>query len=157
MSSEKLAVSKIRWGTVIDHIPAGYALKVLSILGIQGNEGYRVAVIMNVESSKLGRKDIVKVEERELRPDEVNRIALIAPTATINIIRDYEVYKKLKVEIPEVIEEILKCGNPTCITNQPREPVKPRFKLVCRAPVKLQCVYCGRYIERGEIEKQLTR
>lgn len=157
MDSEKLTVSKIRWGTVIDHIPAGYALKVLRILGIDGSEGYRVAVLMNVDSLKLKRKDIVKVEERELKPDEVNRIALIAPTATINIIRNYEVAVKLKVEIPEFIEEILKCGNPTCITNQPREPVKAKFKLVSREPVKLQCLYCGRYLEREDIEKQLIR
>ena len=155
-SEEKLTVSKIRYGTVIDHIPAGYALNVLRILGIRGSEGYRVAVVMNVDSMKLGKKDIVKIEGRELEPEEVNKIALIAPTATINIVRDYKVEVKMKVKLPDEIEGIIRCSNPNCITNSPREPIKARFRLVRRHPVRLQCMYCGRYLERDEIAKQLT-
>ena len=154
-TSRELIVSKIRNGTVIDHIPAGTALQVLNILGITGREGYRVALVMNVESSKLGRKDIVKVENRELKPEEVNKIALIAPTATINIIKDYRVVRKVKVKLQDVIEGIIKCPNPNCISNLPREPIKPKFRVVCRNPIKLKCVYCGRYITGDDIARQL--
>ena len=157
MTEEKLSVSKIKWGTVIDHIPAGNALNVLKILNIKGDEGFRVAIIMNVDSLKLGRKDIVKVEGRELNPEEVNKIALIAPTATINIVRDYKVIVKFKVKLPEIIEDIVKCNNPNCITNSEREPIKPMFKLVSSDPVKLQCLYCGRYLTRDDIARQFTR
>ena len=106
VADSELLVRKIREGTVIDHIPAGRALAVLRILGITGREGLRVAVVMNVESRKLGRKDIVKVEGRLLKPHEVDVVALIAPTATINIIRDYKVIEKRKVRLPRLIEEV---------------------------------------------------
>ena len=155
MGSESLLVRKIREGTVIDHIPAGRALAVLKILGISGEEGLRVAVVMNVESRKLGRKDIVKIENRHLRPEEVNKIALIAPSATINIVKDYEVVEKKRVELPSLIENILRCPNPTCITRKPREPVKPRFRVLSRSPLRLQCVYCGTMLTEKEIVEQL--
>lgn len=155
MGSESLLVRKIRDGTVIDHIPAGRALAVLKILGISGEEGLRVAVVMNVESRKLGRKDIVKIENRHLRPEEVNKIALIAPSATINIVKDYEVVEKKRVELPSLIENILRCPNPTCITRKPREPVKPRFRVLSRSPLRLQCIYCGTILTEKEIVEQL--
>jgi len=151
---KELLVRKIENGTVIDHIPAGNALNVLKILGIQGSEGLRIAIVMNVESKKLGRKDIVKIENRELHPEEVNMIALIAPTATINIIRSYSVVKKVKVKLPETIENIVKCSNPNCITNQTREYAKPKFKVVSKEPLILQCVYCERFTFKEDIIKQ---
>lgn len=154
--SERLLVRKIKDGTVIDHIPAGHALYVLDILGITGKEGLRVAVVMNVDSRKLGKKDIVKIEKLELKPEDVNKIALIAPTATINIIRNYEVVSKSKVKIPEVIEDLLNCINPRCITNQPREPVRPLFKVLSTSPLKIQCIYCGYIMNQEEILRQLT-
>ncbi|NOZ89239.1 MAG: aspartate carbamoyltransferase regulatory subunit [Crenarchaeota archaeon] len=156
MSGRQLLVERIRDGTVIDHIPAGRALIVLRILGITGREGLRVAVVMNVESRKLGRKDIVKIENRHLSPEEVNKIALVAPTATINIVRGYEVVEKRKVELPETLENVLRCTNPTCITRKPREPVKPRFRLVSRRPVRLQCIYCGSIIDERDVLEQLV-
>lgn len=154
---EELLVRKIRSGTVIDHISAGNALNVLKILGIKGSEGYRVAIVMNVESKKLGLKDIVKVEGRELAPKEVNMIALIAPKATINIIRDYKVVKKVRVKLPKIIDGIVKCSNPNCITNRPREYVKPRFKVVSEEPLILQCLYCERYTTKEDIVKQFKQ
>ncbi|QOJ79163.1 aspartate carbamoyltransferase regulatory subunit [Infirmifilum lucidum] len=139
---DRLIVRKIKDGTVIDHIPAGRALDVLKILGISGKEGMTVALVMNVESRKLGRKDIVKIENRFLKPEEVDKIALIAPTATINIVRDYEVVEKRRVVVPDEIVGILKCVNPLCISNSPREPVVPRIAVVSRQPLKLRCTYC---------------
>ena len=149
--SRELLVTKIRDGTVIDHIPAGRALAVLRILGISGREGLRVALVMNVDAKKLGRKDIIKIEGRELTPEEVNIISAVAPTATINIIRNFEVVRKFKVSPPEVVRGRFKCKNPTCITNAPREPVTPVFRLVRREPPLFVCEYCGRYHELGDL------
>lgn len=154
--SKELVVRKIEKGTVIDHIPSGQALNVLRILGIRGGEGYRVAIVMNVESKKIGMKDIVKVEGKEISLDEVNKIALIAPTATINIIRDYQVVKKEKVELPSVIVNIVRCTNPNCVTNQPREPVTPRFKLTRRNPLLMACEYCGHYMTSQDVLSQFA-
>ncbi len=142
----ELVVKKIRQGTVIDHIPAGKALQVLRVLGVDVVDGQHVvALVMNVESSKLGRKDIVKIEGMELSREETGIIALIAPTATINIIRDFQVVEKYKVSLPPMVVGRFKCSNPICITNMPREPVKSRFVLVRESPPILSCDYCGRY------------
>ena len=150
-----LTVSKIMRGTVIDHIPAGRGIDVLRVLGITGREGYRIAVLMNVESKKLGRKDIVKIENRFLEPHEVNIIALIAPNATINIVENYEVKRKYRAEIPQEIEGLLRCPNPTCITRQSREPITSRFRRISTNPLRLQCVYCGTIVEEKEIPEYL--
>ena len=152
--SEELVVRKIKDGTVIDHIPAGQALNVLRIMGIKGFEGNRIAIVMNVESRKIGKKDIVKIENREIAPEEINKIALIAPNATINIIRDYKVIKKEKVVLPEKIKNIVKCINPTCITNQERESIVSSFRLVSKNPIILLCEYCERYLLQEDIIKQ---
>ncbi len=83
----ELYVKKIKNGTVIDHISAGYALDVLKILNIKGKESNTVGVVMNVQSKNIEKKDMVKIEGRELKPEEVDKIALISTNATINIIR----------------------------------------------------------------------
>lgn len=150
---EELYVRKIERGTVIDHITAGHAFSVLKILGINGRGGHVVTVAMNVPSRKHGRKDIVKVESRELKPDEVDKIALIAPKATINIIRDFEVVEKKKVELPREIRNIVRCSNPSCVSNA-KEPVEPSFAVESVEPLRLRCHYCNRVMERGDILEQ---
>jgi aspartate carbamoyltransferase regulatory subunit len=137
----ELRVKPIRNGTVIDHIAGGQALNVLKILGIAGATDATVSVVMNVESGKLGKKDIVKVEDRELLEEEVNRIALIAPAATINIIRDYEVVEKRRVDLPEEIVGVVRCQNPSCISNT-TEPIRSRMLVKAKNPVLLRCTYC---------------
>lgn len=139
---KELKIPLIKDGTVIDHITAGNAVKVLHILGIPKTTSSVVSVAMNV-NSKMGKKDIVKVENRELDPQEVDKIALIAPKATINIIRDYKVAKKHKVELPDEVIGIVSCSNPTCVSNA-KEPVKSRFKVVCKDPPRIKCYYCER-------------
>ncbi len=139
---KELKVPRIKDGTVIDHITAGNAVKVLHILGIPKGTSSIVSVAMNVKS-KLGKKDIVKVENRELDPHEVDKIALIAPKATINFIRDYEVTKKYKVKLPDEIVGIVSCSNPTCVSNA-KEPVKSRFKVITKDPPRIKCYYCER-------------
>jgi len=153
---QQLRVRKIKEGTVIDHIPAGKALLVLKILNITGEEGVVIAVVMNVESRKLGKKDIVKIEGRFLRMEELNKISLIAPTATINIIKDFKVYSKQRVSIPEKIKGILKCSNPSCITNQDREPVESSFTIISKTPLKVKCDYCDQIMVQKDIVLQLT-
>ena len=139
---KELKVQPIKNGTVIDHITAGNAVKVLHILGIPKISSYIVSVAMNV-NSKYGKKDIVKVENRELDAHEVNKIALIAPKATINIIRDYEVAEKHRVQIPDEVIGIIRCSNPTCVSNS-REPVKSRFIVLKKDPIQIKCYYCER-------------
>ncbi|MXV64225.1 aspartate carbamoyltransferase regulatory subunit [Natronorubrum sp. JWXQ-INN-674] len=141
----ELRVSKIRSGTVIDHVRGGQALNVLAILGIDGSDGEEVSVGMNVPSDRLARKDIVKVEGRELSQDEVDVLSLIAPDATINIVRDYEVIEKHRVERPGAVEGVLSCPNPGCITTG-GEPVVSRFEVLDDG---VRCAYCETIVRRG--------
>jgi len=154
-SRKELILRKIKDGTIIDHIPAGQALNLLKLMGITGREGFTVALVMNVESKKLGKKDIIKVEGLELKPDDTDKVALIAPMATINVVKDYEVVEKRKAVPPERVEGVLKCKNPNCITNKPNEPVKSRFRTVNFNPPKLVCEYCGYVMTYEDIVKQL--
>jgi aspartate carbamoyltransferase regulatory subunit len=137
-ADRELRVSKIRSGTVIDHIAAGQALNVLAILGIDGSGGEEVSVGMNVPSDRLGRKDIVKVEGRELSPAEVDVLSLIAPAATINIVREFDVIEKSRVERPDVVTGILSCPNANCISTE-GEPVESRFEVLDDG---VRCAYC---------------
>jgi len=139
---KELKVTPIKSGTVIDHITAGSAVKVLHILKIPESTSSVVSVAINV-NSKIGKKDIVKIENRELDPKEVDKIALIAPKATINIIRDFEVVKKQKVQLPDQIVGLVKCSNPTCVSNA-REPVESRFHVISKDPPRIRCYYCER-------------
>ena len=140
--AQELKVQPIRNGTVIDHITAGRAITVLRILGMP-RPGWTstITAAMNVPSSR-GRKDILKIEDRELDPTEVNKISLIAPNATINIVREYEVIRKERVELPEKVSGLVKCPNQNCVTNS--EPIKSQFLVVSREPMRLRCGYCDR-------------
>ena len=133
-----LLISPIQNGTVIDHISGGEALNVLKIIGITGATTESISVATNVKSSKIGRKDIVKIENRELRKEEVDRIALIAPHATISIIRNFDVYEKKGVEIPAFLIGVVRCPNPGCISST-NEPVPSKFEVL---PKGLHCLYC---------------
>ncbi len=152
-SIEELRVRKIRNGTVIDHLPQHSSLDVLKILGITGKEGNVLSIAMNVPSKRLGRKDIVKVEDRELNSQEVNKIALIAPRATINIVRDYKVMEKRRVVLPDAIKGFPKCANPACISNS-NEPVQPTFYVERKEPLRIRCHYCSYIMEKGDVLQQ---
>lgn len=154
MSVRELIVSKIKDGTVIDHIPSGRALDVLKVLRISGSENFRIAIVMNVESSKLNRKDIVKIEGRFLSKDETDIIALIAPTATINIIKNFEVVEKRKVSTPRVISGLIKCPNVTCITKQ--EGIETTFE-VLSAGLRARCIYCNTELSYPEFVELILK
>lgn len=153
MMQEEIRVKRIKNGTVIDHISSGQALNVLKIIGIAKEyPKTTVTVAMNVPSSKMGAKDIVKVEGRELKAQEVDKIALIAPEATINIIREYEVVEKKMVKIPDRVEGVLRCANLNCITQS--EEIATKFVVEEKAPIKLRCIYCEREMSEPDIVRQ---
>lgn len=135
----KLKVSAIKEGTVIDHIPAQNLFKVITILGLDKIEN-QITFGTNLESERLGSKAIIKVSDKFFENNEINKIALIAPHAKLNIIKDYEVVEKKIVETPEEIRGIVKCFNPKCITNH--ESITTYFKVEGTLPIALKCRYC---------------
>ena len=154
MKKEQLTVGRIQKGTVVDRIPNGRAVHIMRIIGIKNNYPSIVSIAMNVPSKKLGKKDIVKVEDKELKQEETDKIALIAPQAKINIIRDGKVVQKKDVKLPKEIEGVIKCANPNCITNQ-GEPVKTRFKVEKESPIELRCYFCERKMNQEKVEEAL--
>ena len=144
----KLKVSAIKEGTVIDHIPAKNLFKVISILGLDRIEN-QITFGTNLESSKLGRKAIIKVSDKFFEDKDINKISLIAPHAKLNIIRDYEVVEKGVVETPETIKGIVKCFNPKCITNNER--ITTSFSVVEKEPMTLKCRYCEKITTEDQI------
>jgi aspartate carbamoyltransferase regulatory subunit len=144
---KEMKVPPIENGTAIDHIPAGNALKVLKIMGLaSGDPQCTVTVLIRARSKKAKWKDIVKVEGRELKQREVNQIALVAPKATINIIRNFEVVKKFTPDLPGEVKGIVRCPNPSCISNL-SEPIETSFTVEEKDPIKLRCHYCDRVVE----------
>jgi aspartate carbamoyltransferase regulatory subunit len=150
MSEEQLLVRRIKDGTVIDHIDPGMALIVLKALNITGREGNVITVALNVPSSKLETKDIIKVENKFLESQETNKLALLAPKATVNIIRDYKVIEKRKVELPDAFIGIFRCSNPRCVTNS-KEEIKPMIDVIDKSQPTLRCRYCARILTVNEL------
>lgn len=149
MKNEKVyKVYAIEDGTVIDHIPCMKALKVIDILGLE-NQGI-ITIGINFSSQKLGKKDIIKIENKYLKKEETDKISLIAPTATINIIRDGKLREKRKIEMPYEYINIVKCLNPNCITS--KSDVPTRFKIVKKDPLILRCHYCERIVRSADVE-----
>ena len=148
-NKKSLAVAALRNGTVIDHIPESTLFKAVRILGIE-NLQTAVTIGNNLESSKLGKKGIIKVSDVEFDENTLNRIAIVAPKAKINIIRDYEVTEKREVVLPDRILGIVKCPNPKCITNN--EPMPTLFHVVDKDDCVIKCHYCEKEQKREEIE-----
>jgi aspartate carbamoyltransferase regulatory subunit len=144
-----LVVSAIKEGTVIDHIPAKDLFKVISILGLDHIENY-ITFGTNLESKKLGKKAIIKLSQIFFRQEDINRIALVAPQAKLNIIKDYKVVEKMVVEVPDEITGIAKCVNPMCITNN--EHVTTRFYVINKTDVSLKCHYCEKITDRDNLD-----
>jgi len=150
MTKDKiLEVSAIMDGTVIDHIPADSLFQVISILRLEKFDGM-ITFGTNLESKKLGKKGIIKVSGVFFKDKDINRIALIAPEAKLNIIKNYSVVEKKLVEIPDEIIGIVKCVNPQCITNHER--VATRFLVLEKKKLKLRCQYCEKMTYRENME-----
>ncbi|MFH2106647.1 MAG: aspartate carbamoyltransferase regulatory subunit [Candidatus Micrarchaeota archaeon] len=143
-----LNVDTIDNGTVIDHIKSGKGKKVLEILGITEDYQHRVALVMNVTSKRLGKKDIVKIEGKKVSDPTANLICLISPDSTINQIENGKVVSKYNVKMPSSLTGVGKCANPNCITNS--ENVKTSFT---RKDNMLFCTFCERLFKAEELAK----
>ena len=146
---KQLLVSALKNGTVIDHIPAENLFSVISILGLDKIQN-QITFGTNLESHKLGTKAIIKISEKYFEEDDINRIALVAPNAKLNIIKDYQVVEKKNIELPKVISGIVKCFNPNCITNH--ISMVTNFYSLSEKPVKLKCHYCEKITDQENLE-----
>jgi aspartate carbamoyltransferase regulatory subunit len=145
---KELKVSAIENGTVIDHIPADKVFQVIKILNL--NDAQNQVLIGNyLDSQKMGKKGIIKLSNKFFRSDEINKIALVAPLATLIVIRDFVVIEKKQVQVPDIAENIVRCFNPNCITNN--EEVPTRFTVIDKNELKLRCHYCEKITARDNI------
>lgn len=141
-------VSAIKDGTVIDHIPSSAVFKVISILNLDKISDKMITIGANFESKKLSSKGIIKVSDIYFDRQEIDKISLIAPQAKISIIKEYEVIKKVVVEVPDEISGIVKCMNPNCITNH--ENISSRFTVLSKEDVILKCHYCEKTTQQRD-------
>ncbi len=151
MSAEKkkeLQVAALENGTAIDHIPPSELFKVASLLGLDKMDN-TITIGNNFPSNKMGCKGVIKIAGKFFKEDEINRIALVAPNVILNIIRDYEVVEKKRVELPNELVGLVKCNNPKCITNN--EPVQTRFHVIDKETGTIKCHYCERKINKDDI------
>ncbi|MGM9786652.1 MAG: aspartate carbamoyltransferase regulatory subunit [Candidatus Cryptobacteroides sp.] len=139
-NDKELVVSALENGTVLDHIPAENVYKALDILNLKGIES-QITIGINLTSKAQGRKGIIKIADKFFEDEDLNKLALIAPKATVNIIRDFKVVEKKKLTMPEEIVGIARCMNPKCVTNH--QPIKTRFKTIDNGnEILLLCHYC---------------
>lgn len=148
-AKHELKISAIDEGTVIDHIPSDATFKVVEILDLEHHNGV-VSIATNLQSKRIGKKGIVKVGGKSLTQEEVNKIAIVAPDATVNIIKNFNVREKVKVKLPQIVNNVVKCSNPVCITNSEQVPTK--FYVMKKDPLKIKCHYCERSIGKEELE-----
>jgi aspartate carbamoyltransferase regulatory subunit len=146
---KELKVSAIENGTVIDHIPAKSVFQVIRILNLSEVTD-QILFGTNLDSRKMGKKGIIKVSNKFFKPDEINKIALVAASATLIVIKDFKVIEKKNVEIPDTVEKIVKCFNPNCITNH--ENVPTLFTVIDKKELKLHCHYCEKITASENIE-----
>ena len=140
MTRKELVVSALENGTVLDHIPAENVYKALDILNLKGVES-QITIGINLASKIHGRKGIIKIADKFFEDEELNKLALIAPKATVNVIRDFKVVEKKKLEMPAEIVGIARCQNPKCVTNH--QPIKTRFKTIEKDNnISLLCHFC---------------
>ena len=149
MSKKELLVSAIENGTVIDHIPTGKTFQVVNILGLQKLET-PVTIGCNFKSELINKKGIIKVSNKFFTDDEINRLSVVAPNIVLNIIKDYEVVEKKRVETPDELRGIVKCNNPKCITNN--EPMKTIFNVIDKEHGILKCHYCDKEQDISNVE-----
>lgn len=145
-----VSVAAIKEGTVIDHIPAGYAFIILQLLKLSQSQ-YRISLGLNLMSSSMGLKDLIKIENRALTEKEAHDIAVFAPKATISIIKNYHVASKMSAKLPTTVARILVCPNSRCITNC--ESIDTMFHVEeHKQQVLLRCHFCEKIIERNAIK-----
>lgn len=148
--SKTLPVSAIKNGTVIDHIRAGQAPRIMHLLNVLESKN-KVTMGLNLPSKLLKLKDLLKIENRVLTKEEANEIVVFAPEATINIIKDFEVIEKITTHLPENIMNVFLCPNAACITHV--EPVESFFHIQDHGKhPKLICHYCEKSFDRDQVK-----
>ena len=148
--TKTLSVSAIKNGTVIDHIRAGQALRIVRLLSLLENKN-KVTLGLNLPSKLIGQKDLIKIETRVLTNDEANEIVIFAPEATINIIQEFEVIQKINTHLPNSIANVFLCPNPVCITQS--EPVESLFTIEEQGKqIKLTCHFCEKIFDRDKVK-----
>ena len=153
--SEMRRVTAICNGTVVDHIPAGRAIQVLRMLRLDIGRSNPISLVMNVPSAKLGRKDVLKIEDRERSQEELDRLALIAAAASISIIRNYSVAEKMQADLGEELVNIARCSFWNCITQNSHEPLPHKLRVANVDPLEIRCSYCGRAQDMDEIVENI--
>ena len=151
MEQSDLMVRRIKEGTVIDHIDEGKGLQVLNALRIDGKDGSLITIALNVPSGKFKKKDIIKVENKFLKDDDTNKLAVIAPKATINMIKEYKLVEKRRVSLPNEIDRIFRCSNPDCITNS-TEYIESVMDVIDKEGRVLKCRYCSRVLDVNKLK-----
>jgi aspartate carbamoyltransferase regulatory subunit len=146
MNKNEMLVAAIKNGTVIDHIPSDKTYQVAQLLGLQ-NLQTPVTIGYNYLSKKLGKKGIIKVEDKFFTDEEISRLSVVTPNIVLNIIRDFEVVEKKTVTTPSEIRGIVKCNNPKCITNN--EPMSTLFHVEGNI---LTCHYCEKEQDISKVE-----
>jgi len=148
--SETLPVSAIKNGTVIDHIAAGQAFRIIRLLSLQ-NSNNKVTIGLHLPSKRFGKKDLIKIESRVLTESEANEIVVFSPLATINVIENYTVIKKITTHLPDVMKKVFICPNPSCITQV--EAIDSFFYITeQKQRVKLTCHYCEKIFDRDQLK-----
>ena len=146
VKENQLQVEAIRNGSVIDHIPANLGIKILSLFKLH-ETNQRITIGLNLPSSALGHKDLLKIENIYLSKEQANQLALYAPNATVNQIEEYQVVNKLTLTLPERIDGVFACPNSNCISHG--EPVSSRFRVILKQEnVQLKCHYCEKVFSR---------
>ncbi|EKO3435339.1 aspartate carbamoyltransferase regulatory subunit [Vibrio fluvialis] len=146
VKENQLQVEAIRNGSVIDHIPANLGIKILSLFKLH-ETNQRITIGLNLPSSALGHKDLIKIENIYLSKEQANQLALYAPNATVNQIEEYQVANKLTLTLPERIDGVFACPNSNCISHG--EPVSSRFRVILKQEnVQLKCHYCEKVFSR---------
>lgn len=151
MNNQDFSVPQIKEGTVIDHIPHGQSLRILEILNIRP-EQHAVTVGINLNSKKIGVKDIIKIYKENLDEEKIHDIAVFAPTATISFIKDFEIIQKIQATLPTVVKRLLVCPNQHCISRY--EPIDSNFSVSrYKNNVYLQCHFCEKSYEQREMKE----
>lgn len=151
--SKTLSVSAIQNGTVIDHIKSGNALRIISLLGLL-KQGNRVTIGLNLPSKRIGKKDLIKIEELALSPEQANELVIFAPQVTINIVKNFEVIEKIKTHLPSHINDVFICPNVLCISQE--KHLETKFYIEEHGKqVNVTCHYCERTFDRDQLKVKI--
>ena len=144
MKNKDLLVAALKNGSVIDHIPTDKLFKLLELEKCDEP----VTIGNNLESSKMGKKGLIKVSDKFFTDEDLSRLAVVCPSMRLTVIRDYEVVEKREIVLPDTLINLVKCANPVCITNN--EPMKTYFE-VDKLKGMVRCHYCGKTQKLGKI------